>query len=383
MHISILTDRDWENPDSGGVGVHLTGQIDHWLRWGHRVTVIAGGFDGAPSVERRPNLTVYRVGSRISVFPRTLLRGLAGRVPSADVTLEIINGICWMTPIWLKGPRVSLIHHVHQSMYVDEMGQFGRVAAQALETIPLRSLYRRSHFLVVSEATKDEVARTHRIPSSAIDVVYPGVDSEFFQPGAKSDQPTMVFLGRLKAYKRVETLFDVVSAVDGLTLDVVGDGDHGPDLKAEVVARGLDDRVRFHGHVNDEAKRALLSRSWLAATASAAEGWSSATLEAAASGTPTVAHPVGGLKESIVDGQTGLHAETLGDFVAAAKRLVDDEPLRTRISVQARARAESLSWALSARRTLDVLKTAADRGARETSAGVSDQMPIGAAQNDS
>ncbi len=362
MHILILTDRDWDHPDAGGTGVHLTGQIGHWVRWGQSVTVIAGGYEGATTVEHRDRLTVYRVGSRVSVFPRTIIRGIVGRIPKADVTLEIINGICWMTPLWLKGPRVSLIHHVHRSMYVDEMGQKGRLAALALETLPLRTLYRRSHFLVVSEATKGEVERTHAIPSASIDVVYPGVDGEFFQPGPKSELPTMIFLGRLKAYKRVETLLDVVSAIDGLTLDLVGDGDHGPALRAEVAARGLADRVRFHGHVNDEKKKLLLSRSWLAATASAAEGWSSATLEAAASGTPTVAHPVGGLRESIVDGQTGFHGETLGDLVAAAQRLVDDEPLRTRLSVQARARAEVLSWERSARGTLGVLQGAADQG---------------------
>jgi glycosyltransferase involved in cell wall biosynthesis len=220
-------------------------------------------------------------------------------------------------------------------------------------------LYRRSRFLVVSEATKGEVERIHAIPGSAIDVVYPGVDSEFFQPAAKSQEPTMIFLGRLKAYKRVETLLDVVSAIDGLTLDLVGDGNHGPELKAEVAARGLGDRVRFHGHVDEQTKKALLSRSWLAATASAAEGWSSATLEAAASGTPTVAHPVGGLRESIVNGQTGFHGETLDELVAATQRLVDDEPLRTRLSVQARARAEVLSWERSARGTLEVLQVAA------------------------
>ncbi len=359
MHILILTDRDWDHPQAGGTGAHLTGQISHWLEWGHRVTVIAGGYDGASSREQLGELTIHRVGSRVTVFPHTLLRGLAGRVPRADVTLEIINGICWMTPIWLKGPRVSLIHHVHRSMYVDQMGAKGRVVGFALETLPLRALYRRSRFIVVSEATKREVEETHGIPSSAIDVVYSGVDSEYFQPTAKSDEPTMVFLGRLKAYKCVEALFDVVSAVDGLSLDIVGDGDHGPTLRNEVERRGLGDRVRFHGHVDDQAKRRLLGRSWLAATASAAEGWSLATMEAAACGTPSVAHPRGGLKESIVHGQTGLHAESLADFVAAVTSVISDQELRTRLSVQARSRACVFGWDRSARGTLDVLREAA------------------------
>ena len=359
MHILILTDRDWNHPQTGGTGVHLTGQIDHWLAWGHSVTVIAGGYDNSLPFERIGNLTVYRVGTRVSVFPQTIIKGLLQRVPKADVTLEIINGICWMTPLWHRGPRVSLIHHVHKAMYVDEMGTKGRFAGLALETAPLRTIYQRSQFLVVSEATREEVATTHRIPSSSIAVVYPGVDHEYFQPGPKSEEPTMVFLGRLKAYKRVETLLDVVGAIDGLTLDIVGDGDHAPKVQEVARAKGLEGRVRFHGHVDDETKRRLLSRSWLAATASSAEGWSSSTLEAAASGTPTVAHPVGGLNESIVNGQTGLHAETVADFVAAVQRVIGDDDLRTRLSVQARARAATLGWDRSAAGTLEVLERAA------------------------
>ncbi len=359
MHILILTDRDWDHPQAGGTGVHLTGQLDHWLAWGHSVTVIAGGYDGAQRLERRGALTVYRVGTRVSVFPRTVIRGLLQRIPKADVTLEVINGICWMTPLWHKGPRVTLIHHVHKAMYVDEMGPKGILAGYALETAPLRTLYRRSQFLVVSEATREEVATTHRLAHSNIDVVYPGVDHEFFRPSAKTEQPSMIFLGRVKAYKRLERLLDVVGAIDGLTLDIVGEGDYSPQIQEIARSRGLTNRIQFHGHVDDETKRRLLASSWLAATASSAEGWSSSTLEAASSGTPTVAHPVGGLKESIVHGQTGLHADTVADFVTAVQRVISDEELRTRLSVQARARAETLGWDRSAAGTLEVLRAAA------------------------
>ncbi len=132
-----------------------------------------------------------------------------------------------------------------------------------------------------------------------------------------------------------------------------------PRIKEVVRTKRLDDRVRFHGHVDDETKRVLLSQPWLAATASSAEGWSLSTLEAASSGTPTVAHPVGGLNESIVDGQTGLHAETVVDCVAAVQKVVGDEDLGMRLSVKARARAETLGWDRSAAGTLEVLKRAA------------------------
>lgn len=363
MHILILTDRDWEHPQTGGTGVHLTGSIDYWLDWGHQVTVVAGGYEGAPDFETDGMLTVHRFGDRVTVHPHTLARGMTGRAPKADVTLEIINGICWMTPLWHRGPCVSLIHHVHKSMYVDEMGGPGRVAGYALETLPLRTLYRRRRFLTVSEATKAEMVAGHRIDPDRVEVVWPGVRADEFAPGPEAGEPTMVFLGRLKRYKRIERLLDVVEAVDGLTLDLVGDGDRDEELKAQAARRGIDRRVRFHGHVDDERKAQLLSSAWFAATASSAEGWSSATMEAAASGTPTVAYPVGGLKESIVHGETGLHAETPNDFIEAARLLVVDDELRGRLGRQARARAETLGWERSAEGILRVLADEAGQGA--------------------
>ena len=359
MHILILTDRDWNHPETGGTGVHLTGQIDSWLAWGHHVTVITGGYPGAPAFERDGRLTVYRRGTRITVFPRTVLRGLARRVPEPDVTLEIINGITWLTPLWLRSPRVAVVHHVHREQYISELGLLGRVAAAALETLPLRLLYRHEPFIVVSEATKAELSRAHGIPADAIEVVYPGVDTVGFVPGEKTSEPSMLFLGRLKAYKRIELLLDVVERIDGLSFDIAGDGDHGPALEAEVERRGLTGRVHFHGHVDDATKRTLLQGAWVAATASAAEGWSSATMEAAASGTPTVAFPVGGLRESIIDGRTGFHADDRDDFVAIVRRLVTDDELRERISRQARERACRLSWEAGAERILGLLRRAA------------------------
>ena len=361
MHVLILTDRDWTHPQAGGTGAHLDALVPRWLQWGHRVTILTGAHAKAPSLERSGNLTIYRKGSRSTVFPFAILRRLTGKLPRADVTLEIINGVCWLAPLWGLGPRVSLVHHVHRRMYVDEMGPKGRIAAFLLETLPLLMIYRRSSFLTVSEATKSELVEAHALPNSAVKVVYPGIDSTNFTPLRKGPAPTMLYLGRLKAYKRIELLFDVLAALPDLSLDIVGDGDHGAKLREIALMRGLDDRVRFHGFVDDETRRKKLAEAWLAVTASNTEGWSLSTIEAAASGTPTVAFPVGGLKESIVNGETGIHVDSLDQFIAAVDLIVSDEELRTRLSVQARARAMTLSWDKAARETLAALEAEIDR----------------------
>src|SRR5918994_6104459 len=109
LHILVLTDRDWTHPQGGGTGTNLYGQVARWIAWGHRVTVVAGSYPGAAPVERpAPNLELHRMGGRVTVFPRAAAAVLRGVGREADVVLEVVNGITFLTPLWLRKPRVAM-----------------------------------------------------------------------------------------------------------------------------------------------------------------------------------------------------------------------------------------------------------------------------------
>ena len=144
-------------------------------------------------------------------------------------------------------------------------------------------------------------------------------------------------------------------------LDIAGEGDHRPELEAEIAARGLGDRVVLHGHVSEEFKAELYARSWLNLTASSAEGWCLTVMEAATCGTPSAALRVGGLPESIVDGETGLLADDGPGLTAAVQRLVADDDLRSRMGASARSRAHGFTWERTARESLTLLEETAER----------------------
>ena len=124
--------------------------------------------------------------------------------------------------------------------------------------------------------------------------------------------------------------------------------------------RGLTDRVRLHGHVSEEEKRRLYRHAWLNMTASSAEGWCLTVMEAAASGTPSAALAVGGLPESIVDGETGMLAHDRRDLAEKTRAVLDDEPLRRRLGETSRKRAQEFTWDATAQRTLEVLRAERD-----------------------
>jgi glycosyltransferase involved in cell wall biosynthesis/O-antigen/teichoic acid export membrane protein len=355
LHILVLTDRDWTHPQGGGTGTNLYGQVSRWLAWGHRVSVIAASYDGAAPVERHGDLAMYRIGGRSTVFPRAIWKQWRGLVPDADVVLEVINGITFLTPVWLRTPHVGLVHHVHTDHYEREMGRAGRVAGFFLETLPLKLLYPGSRFVVISHATQRDL-ESFGITQDTVTVNHIGVELGAFAPGERAPEPTLLYLGRLKKYKRVEMLLDTVEALPGTRLEVAGDGDHRAVIEEEIAQRGLGERVTLHGHVDEATKLELLQRSWVNLTASSAEGWCLTVMEAAACRTPSVAMRVGGLPESIEEGVTGFLADDGAQLTADVRRLVEDGELRERMGRAAYDRAQNFTWDRTARRTLDVLE---------------------------
>jgi glycosyltransferase involved in cell wall biosynthesis len=110
---------------------------------------------------------------------------------------------------------------------------------------------------------------------------------------------------------------------------VAGEGELMPGLRQLAADLGIADDVHFIGRCDDVAS--LLVASLVGALSSKAEGFANAILEYMAAGLPVVATDVGGVREAIVEGQTG-HIVASGDDEAMAARIIqvlsDDENAR-------------------------------------------------------
>jgi glycosyltransferase involved in cell wall biosynthesis len=377
LKILVLADRDWTHPQGGGTGANVYENIIRWADWGHQVTLVVGEYPGCMPVEQvTPNLRVHRMGGRGSVFPRAawaVLRGGIGK--DADVVFEVINGIVFLTPLWLRKPRVALVNHPHRALFIGEFGpRLGRVLAAALEEVPLRLLYRRVPFVTISDSARQELVEIDGIPAANITIAYCGVGSGPYGPGEKAPEPTLLYVGRLKAYKRIEVLLDMLVEMPGVTLDIAGHGDHGETLDDEVSRRGLGNRVRVHGYVDEQTKADLYRQAWLHVTASMSEGWSLTVMEAALCATPSAAIAVGGLRESIVDGETGVLARDPADLQRRVSALLEDHELREQLGQAALSRAQTFTWERTAATSLAVVQrhaadVAGQRGRRRRPGG--------------
>jgi glycosyltransferase involved in cell wall biosynthesis len=150
-------------------------------------------------------------------------------------------------------------------------------------------------------------------------VIYNGVQTErFVRVDAVHGPFRFALVGRLEPRKGVDLALDALASVPGAVLDIVGDGPARASLWKHARARGIEDRVVFHGHLADP--RPVVALASAALGSSRSEGLGISLLEAMAMGKPVVAFAVGGVAEVVKDGRTGLLARA-GDPGALAARM--------------------------------------------------------------
>jgi glycosyltransferase involved in cell wall biosynthesis len=365
MRILVVNWQDRENPQGGGAEIHLHETFGRLAARGHEVVVLCSGFDGAPERTELDGMEIVRTGSRYTFSfhaRRTFERELRDR--EFDVIVEDLNKVPLFTPRWKAAPVVPLVHHLFGRTAFREASLPVATATVLLE-LPIARVFRGLPSVAVSESTKQDLVR-RGLRSDDIEVIPNGLDLDHFTPGEapETDTPTLLFMGRLKRYKGVDLVLRAVRSLADRGVDVrfriAGRGDDLDRLRAIVRELDLEDRVEFLGFVDDEVKLELLRSSWVHVLTSPKEGWGIANLEAAACGTPTVASDAPGLRESVLDGRTGVlvphgDVDALADALA---HLVDDDAFRIRLGRTAVEFAAGFSWDASADRWEALLERA-------------------------
>ena len=364
LRILVVNWQDRTNPHAGGAELHLHEVFGRIARWGHDVDLICSGFSDAAAEETIDGIHVHRVGSRFS-FPLHARRAYNAlkRNRSYDVVVEDLNKIPLYTRRWKPRRLVVVTHHLFGATAFREES-VPIAAATWLAEQPLGIGYRHTDFEAVSVSTRDDLV-SRGIPSERIRVIYNGVDVESLtpDPNSRSAVPLFSYLGRLKRYKRVDVVIRAFALLDArdARLEIAGKGDDRDRLEALVAKLNIEDRVRFLGYITEVEKRDLLRRSWATVLASPKEGWGISNLESAACATPVIAADSPGIRESVIDGDTGflVPGSDIGAYAAAMRGLLDSPRLVSTLGSNARRFAETFTWERSATETLAHLQSVA------------------------
>lgn len=333
-----------------------------WADAGLDVRLRTSLAQGLATTVQRDGVRVVRRGGRLAVFPAAVTAELTRRAgPRPDAVVEAWNGVPFLTPAWFRGPRLTVLHHVHADMWPLVLpGPLAR-AGWLLEGTLAPPLYRQTTIVTNSGSSRDEIVRRLGLPAGHIEVVPPGIDPRWHPDpaGERHPRPLVVAVGRLVPHKHFDTLIRVADevrrSVPELELIVVGEGYERPNLEGLVDSLDASAWVTLPGRVDDDTLRAYYQQAWVVAAASTAEGFGMTLTEAAACGTPAVATDIAGHRDAVADEVSGLLAASPTQLASQLTAVLTDEGLRTRLGAGALVRAAELTWESTATAMFDAL----------------------------
>ena len=339
-----MNHRDVSHPKAGGAERTIYEVGKRLVLRGHEVDLLTGSWRAALRHETIDGIRIHRYGGRM--MPHLIHPLFLKYHSDADVIVDdMAHAAPWFSPWFSDKPGVVFFRHLHARTLP---GQTTLPLVKFLTWMERRYplIYRQWPFITESLSSEQDITRL-RIPKSRIIRIPPGVDTQLFRRGRKTDGPSVVYFGGMRPYKRPEhalTAFKLLlSSGISARLVMVGDGPSLQSLKSLSHSLGLDESVTFNGHVSRGKLARLVAESWVNVHCSLSEGWGYSVLEAAASGTPTAAYRVPGISETVVERETGLLVGD-GDVAALSSAIRDIIVNNHDFANSCRKHAEQYSW---------------------------------------
>lgn len=337
---------DIKNPKAGGAEVHLNEIFSRLAQEGYKVTLLCSSFPGAKKEETINGVTVIRKCPFWLINIVSIFYYLKNH-RKYDMVIDYTNKIPYLTPLYVRKKKcLAIAHHVFGKIWEEELGFWGRFF-EFLERIVYK-LYRKRNFIAVSKSTRDELVEIGARPEK-IKIIYSGLSCPI-QSGVKSKTPLIVYLGRLKKYKRIDWILKVapkiIDSVPEARFLIIGSGSDEERLKKMAKELKLDNYLSFTGFISEKQKLQYLRKAWLHIQPSIKEGWGFTVIEAAACGTPTIATDAPGLKEVVLNGRTGwlFEKDNPNQFQKLLINIISDSQKRLKAGRLALEFVKKFSW---------------------------------------
>ncbi len=329
----------------GGAHVHVRDLSLALLREGHQVTVLVG--QEGPFTEELRDKGIPCRTLRYLVRPISPIVDVRGVLELRHVLTELTPDlVCahsskagWLGRLAARTLGIPSVFTVHGWAFTDGVPGRKRMIYALAERLaaPLGQ-----RIITVSDFDRELALRCRMAPPKKLVTVHNGVPG--IAPSLRADPvlqpPRLIMVARFEKPKDHTTLLRALARLREIVwhLDLVGDGPLIGSVREEARRLGIQGRVRFWGARQDVAE--ILSQGQIFVLVSNYEGFPLTILEAMRAGLPVVASDVGGVKEAVVDGETGFliprgDEDALRDTLL---RLLLDTDLRAKMGTAGRLR---------------------------------------------
>lgn len=376
MRICVLT--QYFFPHAGGSQEYIVQLYSHLKKLDDsiEVDVICYNTDGAPAEEHYKGLNIYRVGcvqflpgqfalpNYIEVFQ--LLKKLKNQH-----SYDFINthtrffDNSWWAPLAAKYLGATAILTDHCATHPTYQNRFIAGIIRLFDTVLLKTIIHSYKYItVVSESTQEFLQKFGHTST----VLVAGVDAPFITaaqptlPGLNipKNATVITYLGRMIPSKNPEAIVAAAQKIskDNPTAYFVFAGTGSELEKLEPLASK---QIIFLGQLDHKKAAALLKNTDIFVYPSMHhEGLPFSILEAGATGCAVIATNNGGIKEIIIDGESGLFVQpTAEDIAEKITMLLQNPALQKKLGTTLQKSVlENFNWERTAQGFLHYLQTA-------------------------
>jgi len=329
----------WEFPPRivGGIARHVA-ELSHALaRGGVEVDVLTAHHPGAPTVEvlaaGEGRVRVMRAAPNpvnpldfISDIHQLNFLLLERLLAEGDVEYDLLHAHDWLVAFTARtlkhGRQIPLIATIHATEAGRNRGIHNPMQSY-IHSLEWLLTYDAWRVICCSNAMASEVFDSLQVPLDKVRVVPNGVDparlrcadtsqqlAAFRSRWANPDERIVFFVGRLVREKGVEALVaampEVIAAHPEAKFVIAGGG-YADHLRQRAASLGLAQKVVFTGFLPEADLPRLYAVADVAVFPSLYEPFGIVALEAMAAGVPVVTSDIGGFREVVRHGETGLH----------------------------------------------------------------------------
>ena len=303
---------------------------NHWLEQGHEVDFVVLTPEGGFREELKAGVNIINLGESCGkmpariVFIRAFAAYLKGRSPDqVFATLTYVT----ITALWaskLSGYQGRLIVRQANSLVNQSEQTFG---VKLWNWFGYHLCYRWADTILVnSRNSEEEMLRLLPIVAEKVKLIHnpvaaPSISGSTSLKG-RDDRSVVLYCGRFSKQKDVPTLiraFALVCKKRDCELWLVGDGPERAVVESTVRELGLEDRVVFHGYVNNPAD--YYSSADLFVLPSKWEGFPNVLVEALNAGTASIATDCAGGSREILEPILPNNVVPVGDVNSLADRM--------------------------------------------------------------
>jgi len=324
---------------SGGVETRAF-EVAKYLAKDHHVTILTSRPHGSPMESAFCGFKVIRCGKEIDYANKGSFTDRLSFIYEAirvgkSLKPDLVDGYNFTTyyPAYAiakfhKVPAIATYHDVWLGEWIKNTGLFTGIVGEFVERFLLGGHGKRfARFITNSAYTKGKLVKVG-VPASKVFPVYSGLDLDHFKKvrAAKNKDPTVIAIGRLVSYKKMDDLIRAIAHVSSeipkIKCIILGCGPEEANLKKLIEELGMEDHVQMITEIiKREETVKLLKSSQVFCLPSVVEGMGLVTIEAIAAGIPYVNSAIPPTVEITRGGKGGLLYEP-GNWRELAEKIV-------------------------------------------------------------